>query len=262
MVKKIIILLAFIIAVAAILFFFGRGRKKNSQVIDLQEFSNENIESDESPIPEKSSEEAGETTEEAGTPERVKNDAPSVEKEDKIASESFLKKNEESENNKEKKKDGISIVDKPLPAGFRKSSGRAIDTIVIHSSYNALGGDPYSAERVMQEYIQYGVSAHYLIDRKGTIYRMVKDQDIAYHAGVSRMPDGRINVNEFSLGIEIITTKEERPTDEEYQALNALIADLTKKYSIRYIVGHQHIAPDRKDDPWNFDWTKITRDTL
>ena len=28
-------------------------------------------------------------------------------------------------------------------------------------------------------------------------------------------------------------------------------------YDIASIVGHQHIAPARKSDPWNFDWAKL-----
>lgn len=262
MVKKTIILPAFIIALAAILFFFGRNKgnvptiidmSQEADIADIDKLSSENKASEESS--------SGETSMEETKPaEEVKNIAVPRKITDALSSKKSPTASEETgKEDTKKKKDGIQIINKPIPAGFRKSSGRAIDTIVIHSSYNALGGDPYSVAWIMQEYIQYGVSAHYLIDREGTVYRMVEDNDIAWHAGVSRMPDGRTDVNEFSLGIEIVNTKEGIPTDEEYKSLNALIAELKNEYPIRYVVGHKDIAPGRKDDPWNFDWTKIAQ---
>lgn len=152
----------------------------------------------------------------------------------------------------------IGIVDRLMSTGFVvPAKARTIDTIVLHSSYNSLGGDPYSVEKVVAIYESYGVSAHYLIDRSGTIYRLVADQNIAYHAGASKMPDGRKDVNNFSIGIEIMNTEETSYTKAQYEAVNTLVATLKKKYAIKNIVGHADIAPDRKSDPWNFDWKKL-----
>ena len=143
--------------------------------------------------------------------------------------------------------------------GFTKSSGRTIDTIIIHSSYDALSGNAYSLEGLIKEYKQYGVAPHYLIDRKGVVYRLVEDKNIAYHAGVSKTPDGRKNVNDFSLGIEIMNTQADFPTKEQYAALQILIDFLKEKYKIKYVLGHNQIAEGRKDDPWNFNWEKIKK---
>lgn len=101
------------------------------------------------------------------------------------------------------------------------------------------------------------MSAHYLIDRKGVIYHLVADKNIAYHAGVSKMPDGRTGVNDFSIGIEMMNQEETSYTDAQYGAVNNLIAYLKGKYPIKYVVGHDDIAPDRKTDPWNFDWKRL-----
>lgn len=155
-------------------------------------------------------------------------------------------------------KGSLNIVDRFMSSGFSvPSKTRTIDTIVLHSSYDAEGSDPYSVSGLVKEYESYGVSAHYLIDRKGTIYRLVADKNIAYHAGVSKMSDGRTNVNDFSIGIEIMNQKETEYTAAQYTATNGLIAYLKGKYSIKYVVGHDDIAPDRKTDPWNFDWKKL-----
>lgn len=140
--------------------------------------------------------------------------------------------------------------------GHEGASNRKIDTIVLHSSYNP-SGDPYSVSAVRSIWQSYSVAPHYMIARDGTVYQLVADKDIAYHAGESTMKDGRKNVNEFSLGVEILNTKDDEYTKAQYQAVKDLIAYLKSKYSIKYVVGHDDIAPGRKTDPWNFDWNKI-----
>jgi AmpD protein len=172
-----------------------------------------------------------------------------------------LKTGQNKENVKQEtgeKTDGIKIVNRLMASGFAvKEKARAIDTIVLHSSYNREGEDLYSVSGVVKEYESYGVSAHYLIDRAGTIYRLVEDKNIAYHAGVSRMSDGRENVNDFSIGVEMLNTLDGQYTEAQYKAVNNLIAYLKKQYPIKFVVGHNNIAPDRKTDPWNFDWKKL-----
>lgn len=150
-----------------------------------------------------------------------------------------------------------NIINKNISWGYQSASGRLIDTIVIHSSYDALGDDPYSVSGLIAEYKQYGVAAHYLIDRQGNIYQLVKDKNIAYHAGVSSVPDGRSNVNNFSIGIELMNTKSDKFTSKQYDSLSRLVDYLKSEYKIKYTLGHNQIAPERKDDPWNFDWSKI-----
>lgn len=151
-----------------------------------------------------------------------------------------------------------AIIDRLVPFGFSvPQSPRAIDTIVLHSSCVLTGNDPYSVDGVIAEWKSYGVAPHYLIDRNGTVYRLVVDADIAYHAGASKMPDGRTNVNDFSIGIELLDTKTDKYTDAQYASVNALIAMLKGKYGIKNVVGHNDIAPGRKTDPWNFDWKRV-----
>lgn len=152
----------------------------------------------------------------------------------------------------------ILIQDRLIAFGHRTpGSPRPIDTVVLHSSYNASGGDAYNLEKIIGQYEQYGVGAHYIIDRSGSIYRLVKEEGIAYHAGESKMPDGRKNVNDFSIGIELVATEESGYTEKQYTAVNNLIADIKTRYKIKDIVGHGDIAPKRKTDPWKFDWKKL-----
>ncbi len=163
--------------------------------------------------------------------------------------------------NKQEKEEKIeasfSIVDQLVSFGFERASKRVVDTIVIHSTYNAIGGDPYSVKKIIDIYKSYGVAPQYLIARDGGILRLVEEKNIAYHAGESRMPDGRSDVNAFSIGIEVIGKDDGNPSDEQYDALKNLITDIKKRHDIQYILGHSDIAPGRKTDPWGFSWNKI-----
>ena len=152
----------------------------------------------------------------------------------------------------------FKIIDRLVGWGFTKSNNRSIDTIIIHSSYNAIGSDTHDLDDIInKEYKPNGVSPHYIIDRDGRVYRLVADQNIAYHAGVSKMPDGRTNVNDFSIGIEVVETQSESPSAAQYASLKSLIGYLKGEYKIKYVLGHSDIAPGRKDDPWNFSWGRI-----
>ena len=154
-------------------------------------------------------------------------------------------------------KKNFSIENRLVSWGFTKANDRTIDTIVIHSTYNATGGDPFSVSKIIDIYKSYGVSPHYLVARDGTVYRMVDEKNIAYHAGDLKMPDGRSNVNAFSIGIEVIGKDDGSPSDAQYDALKKLIADIETRHTIKHILGHSDIAPGRKSDPWGFSWKKI-----
>ena len=47
------------------------------------------------------------------------------------------------------------------------------------------------------------VSCHYLINRKGLIVQMIKDNHAAWHAGKSKWRNFK-NLNENSIGIELV----------------------------------------------------------
>lgn len=104
------------------------------------------------------------------------------------------------------------------------------------------------------------VSAHYFIERSGRIIRFVADKHRAWHAGVSSF-SGRDNCNDFSLGIELEGDDFTPFTENQYINLGTLLAELKFRYPAitdRRIVGHCHIAPQRKSDPGPFfDWLRV-----
>lgn len=151
----------------------------------------------------------------------------------------------------------ISIFDKTymFKRGFEKVYGeRRIDAIILHSSFCINSNDPFDLYCVLAEYKRHGVAAHYLIDREGNIHRLVSENNVAFHAGFGKMPDGNNFINRRSLGIELINSEKEGPNELQYNALARLVKDIKSRYRIKYIKGHNHIAPDRKSDPWKFNW--------
>ena len=189
-------------------------------------------------------------------------DAKNIES-DNVAKSAEETKKEETRKEEVKKENSqasgskIKIIQNLVSWGYAVSSERNIDTIIIHSSYDALGNDPYDLDGLLKEYKIYGVAPHFVINRKGKIYRLVADENIAYHAGASQMPDGRKGVNNFSVGIELMNTKDDKYTEDQYEALSELIDYLKDEHTIKHILGHSQIAPGRKTDPWNFEWEKL-----
>ena len=131
-----------------------------------------------------------------------------------------------------------------------------IDTIVLHhtaSSANAEGiahffQDPQSK-----------VSSHYVVDQDGTVVEVVPDGKRAWHAGVSTF-QGRGNVNDFSVGIEICNRGDNRDPypEAQYRAVVDLVAYLVQAHQVplERITRHRDVAlpPGRKSDTSdNFD---------
>ncbi len=255
-IKKIFIAFLILVLIGAFFYFYNLSEKKKTELNLAQNSDNQKQGVVEENI--------GNQNNNADIPEKAENIAkddgavsfPAESKKDaKIVDNSSVT---DVENNTEVPKvTKLSIINRFVSFGFQASFGRKIDTIIVHSSYDAVGNDPYSVSGVIAEYKSYGVSPHYLVDRKGNVYRLVKDDYIAYHAGESKMPDGRTGVNNFSIGIEVLTTKKDAPTDAQYSALKLLISNLKGEYKITSVLGHSQIAPGRKDDPWNFDWSRL-----
>ena len=146
------------------------------------------------------------------------------------------------------------VIDKKVSFGYKEAAGRTIDSIIVHSTFNNSGGEHYDIDLIIKQFKQYDVSAHYVIGRDGTIYNLVDEKNISYHAGKSTLPDGRTNVNSCSIGIEIMTSYTESPTDAQVQALIGLAKQIKSRNTIKYVLRHSDIAPVRKTDPWNMDW--------
>lgn len=101
------------------------------------------------------------------------------------------------------------------------------------------------------------VSAHCLIGRQGELIQYVNFNQRAWHAGVSCFA-GRNKCNDFSIGIELVGSNQQPFTSLQYKRLIELTRQIMQHYPLitsERIVGHCHIAPQRKIDPGRyFDW--------
>ena len=112
------------------------------------------------------------------------------------------------------------------------------------------------------------VSSHYLINRKGRIFRLVQDRHVAWHAGKSCW--GRYkNLNENSIGIELENKGHQfgytNFKNKQISSLIKLCKKLIKKYKIKKknILGHSDIAPLRKIDPGEkFPWKYLAKNKV
>lgn len=147
-----------------------------------------------------------------------------------------------------------TIIKKTVNFGMRKVENRKINTIIIHSIFNNMGGEKYDIDLIINQLRIYHVSSHYLIGRNGTIYQLVEENNIAFHAGKSKLPNGTVGVNNCSLGIELVNSFDDSPTPEQKISLVNLVKDIEKRHQIDFILRHSDISPERKTDPWNFDW--------
>ncbi len=105
------------------------------------------------------------------------------------------------------------------------------------------------------------VSAHYLICKDGSVYRLVNESYRAWQAGVSRWGNMR-NINSLSLGIELDNNGHEPFSGPLIHSLLILLKSIQSRYHIPTgnFVGHADIAPRRKVDPSvYFPWETLAR---
>lgn len=150
--------------------------------------------------------------------------------------------------------DSLQMTDISAEIDFGYQTERTIDIIVIHSNYN-LGRDSFSTKGCIRQFRDNNVAPHYMIERNGNILRLVDERHIAWHAGKSALPGtDRTSLNQNSIGIEVINSKTQGPTPQQYESLVRLVTDIRSRHDIKYLMRHSDIAPDRKTDPWKFDW--------
>ena len=146
----------------------------------------------------------------------------------------------------------------------KKRIDSSIKVIVIH--YTGMQSEGESLKRLCSPKSK--VSSHFLITRNGKIYRLVRENKIAWHAGESRWGKFK-NLNKNSIGIELVN-KGHRFGYQSFEkkqlfSLIKICKILVKKYKIKKtnLVGHSDIAPLRKIDPGEkFPWQILAKKNL
>lgn len=143
-----------------------------------------------------------------------------------------------------------------------KTTGKpaSIDMLVLHCS-------AYETAQLIQVFMDLGVSAHYIIDRDGSVTQLVDEGKRAWHAGAGGWHD-QGDINSRSIGIEVINPSlgHSLPyTEEQINALIELSQKIIKKYGIlpHNIIAHSDMAPTRKYDPGRlFPWAELSKEGI
>lgn len=105
----------------------------------------------------------------------------------------------------------------------------AINT--FESTWNYFSHTRIEAARPeLQREGELNVSSHFLVDRDGTIYRLMPETWMARHC---------VGLNRVAIGVENVGDAEKYAlTDRQVDANAALVRYLAGKYSISYLLGH------------------------
>lgn len=133
---------------------------------------------------------------------------------------------------------------------------REVSTVILHATAGASALSSISWLRKI------GLSYHFIIERDGTIHKLVPLSRQAFHAGVSRGPDGA-SCNRYSFGIAFANTNTgEKVTKAQEDACEWLINTLKAAYpTLTYLTTHRLVSPGRKTDPKGYDFIPMAKRT-
>ena len=141
---------------------------------------------------------------------------------------------------------------------YRVAPNRDITLVVLHATATPTSQSPLAWLTNPES----KVSAHYLIDTDGTLYQLVAERDVAWHAGESEWK-GLKHVNHFSIGIELVNTNDGRQPylPSQLAACTELCLQICNDYGLTSadVVAHAQIATPagRKNDPVGFPWPQF-----
>lgn len=151
----------------------------------------------------------------------------------------------------------MKMTDAPSP-NF-DARGRAVDMIVLHYTGMRTGAEALARMRDSDA----KVSAHYMVEEDGEIFRLVDEGERAWHAGVASWK-GERDINARSVGIEIVNPGHEFGyrdfSEAQIDAVIALIKDIRTRHDVSaaMVLGHADVAPRRKEDPGEkFPWRRL-----
>ncbi|GGN13324.1 N-acetylmuramoyl-L-alanine amidase [Streptomyces fuscichromogenes] len=140
------------------------------------------------------------------------------------------------------------------PANYRTANrpdDYPIDRVVIHVTQ----GGYASAVKVFQD-PAHEAAAHYIVRKDGRITQLVRELDVAFHAG-------NRSYNERSVGIEHegFVDRPEDFTDAMYAASARLTAAICRRYGMamdrEHVIGHAEVpGTDHTDPGRHWDWDR------
>ncbi|WP_300531594.1 N-acetylmuramoyl-L-alanine amidase [Maricaulis sp.] len=151
----------------------------------------------------------------------------------------------------------LDVIDTPSP----NFNDRKLPVSLIILHYTGMKDGPTALARMCDEDAQ--VSAHYMVEEDGRIFRLVAEDKRAWHAGVSSW-GGKSDINSASVGIEIVNGGHDFGLPDfpqvQIDAVIALTREVMQRHRIKpaQVIGHSDIAPGRKIDPGEvFPWNQL-----
>ncbi|WP_030667497.1 N-acetylmuramoyl-L-alanine amidase [Streptomyces cellulosae] len=129
-----------------------------------------------------------------------------------------------------------------------------IDMVVIHVTQGSLD----SAVKAFRD-PGHGAAAHYIVGKDGQVTQMIRELDVAFHAGNRAY-------NERSVGVEHegFVDRPQDFTDRMYTASARLTAGICARYDIpvdrRHVIGHVEVpGTDHTDPGKHWDWPRYMK---
>jgi N-acetylmuramoyl-L-alanine amidase len=150
----------------------------------------------------------------------------------------------------------MRVIDAPSPNQDDRPDGAPVDMLILH--YTGMRSGAAALDRLCDPAAK--VSAHYVVEEDGQVFRLVPEARRAWHAGISHWR-GASGLNARSIGIEVVNPGHEHGYRPFAALQMAALCDLCLAILARHpipawnVVGHSDVAPDRKEDPGEFfDW--------
>lgn len=121
------------------------------------------------------------------------------------------------------------------PRNNQRASRRSTGAIILHTTE--------SNDQSARNSVQRGGLANYLVATNGVIYRVIDRDKIAAHAGRS-MWDGKRDLSQWSVGIEVVGYHNREPTNRQLDALKDLVGQLKGIYNVpdELVLTHSMVA--------------------
>lgn len=156
----------------------------------------------------------------------------------------------------------MTPIDRPSP-NF-DDRGRAVDAVILH--YTGMKSGAEALARLCDAAAK--VSAHYLVEEDGRVFRLVDETRRAWHAGISSW-NGESDINARSIGIEIVNPGHEWGyrafPAAQIDAVVALMKGVAARHAVApaRVLAHSDVAPGRKEDPGErFPWARLAAEGL
>jgi N-acetylmuramoyl-L-alanine amidase len=165
----------------------------------------------------------------------------------------------------------MEIAWHPVPNFWVGRGGERVQAVCLHVSEGSRGsvlnwfGDPSS-----------DASSHYLVNKDGSVWQFVREEDTAWANGEVHSPDRSIpwlddclrrgqNPNRLTVSVETERTWQEPLTEPQHRALVELLRGILVRHALP--ADRQHLVPHSAIDsvtrahcPGNLDWARLLTD--